>query len=869
VKRKRFSIDLGVWVFLCGLVLSVVVCWSGSAAGAGGVQPATGTAPARGVVPVATTTTAATKSTAAAQAAKMRAAGIAHAIAGRFDQSLAVLRGAAELSPDDSITAEAVTLLEDCVSRRRQRQAERAADYAAAVRRVRRAMLAQKYLPKLAKAKLDEKLRKAVSEVIAVYDDAPGSGQVEGASQDNLVELKAAAVKAIDGAAAKLTDAVDLLTDDDSEYANAFRGLAGVARAKLTAYRATWDCPLETPQARRAATEKLKSLQSDLAEALSDLNAMTSAKPWRVAIWQAGLAKRTLPNGHELAGQDWYRRLLADVEARARQAADQNDWYEAIQAYAGLEELEPGNETYRDKSKTVRRHVRVLELYGKKPTEQVDPAADDNGGWRKMTAGVDVEMVRRAINQLGKHYVAPVEYRKIARGALLSVKVLAETSQAANSFPALGDQEKRRDFLKAVDRALDNIESKDRIADDEVIYALNSVVSASERTVEIPTGVLAMEFAEGLLDELDKFSSMVWPDDLRKFNKAVRGHFIGVGIQITKEPGQPLRVVTPLPDTPAYRAGIKPDDVILAVDGVPTEKLSINRLVSMIMGERGTKVVLRINSSGLLKPKDVPIIRDEIRVHTVKGWSREADGRWRYIINQGGKVGYVRLTQFTDDTLAELKEALEQLRQAEVRALVLDLRFNPGGLLPQAVGVADEFLRDGRIVTTRGRNVPETEHKAKSAGGYLPDRGDMVVLVNQYSASAAEIVSGALQDWHRALIVGGRTYGKGSVQNVIPIRVDKAYLKLTTAHYYLPKGRLLHRANGAKKWGVDPDVEVLMTPTQRSRWLEMRQKTDLLREAAPARLKKDLAAQLDADMQLKTAVLLLRLMRLEEAAKAA
>ncbi len=181
--------------------------------------------------------------------------------------------------------------------------------------------------------------------------------------------------------------------------------------------------------------------------------------------------------------------------------------------------------------------------------------------------------------------------------------------------------------------------------------------------------------------------------------------------------------------------------------------------------------------------------------------------------------------------------------------------------------MANEFLDTGRIVYTRGRQVPRTEIKADKKGAYL--QGDLVVLVDKKSASAAEILSGALKDWRRGVIVGQRSYGKGSVQNVIPVRRDEAYLKLTTAYYYLPSGRLLHRQNSAKDWGVNPDVDVYITPRQMRRWLRIRRKTDLLQDFEPDLLKADLSQQYDADFQLNTAVLLLELMRLKRQAEPA
>jgi carboxyl-terminal processing protease len=197
-----------------------------------------------------------------------------------------------------------------------------------------------------------------------------------------------------------------------------------------------------------------------------------------------------------------------------------------------------------------------------------------------------------------------------------------------------------------------------------------------------------------------------------------------------------------------------------------------------------------------------------------------------------------------------------------MRSIVVDLRFNPGGLMGEAAELVDEFVKDGPIVSTKGRQVKETQISADPTVKF--QEGNVVVLVNDMSASASEIVSGALKDRHRAIIIGERTYGKGSVQNPISIANHSAILKITTAYYYLPSGRLLHRRNSEPTWGVDPDVDVHITPKQMKRWLDLRHRLDTAQENDPAILNSDLRNDLEADIQLQTAVLVLKLMDLQK-----
>jgi carboxyl-terminal processing protease len=280
---------------------------------------------------------------------------------------------------------------------------------------------------------------------------------------------------------------------------------------------------------------------------------------------------------------------------------------------------------------------------------------------------------------------------------------------------------------------------------------------------------------------------------------------------------------------------------------------------------------------------DFVIRRETIKVASVKGYLHKPGGGWDYYVDRANKIAYLRITNFTKSTGEELDKALDDLGPT-VQGVILDLRANPGGLLTAATEVSDKFLKDGVIVSTHAdRETPNGPTIATAKGDDNEFSKPMVVLVNQYSASASEIVSGALKDDHRALIVGERTFGKGSVQMLFPLANRLAYLKLTTSHYYLPSGRCIHREENSTEWGVDPDVTVEMTPEQMGAAQDAREELDVLRDVnappaegkdaklkdtAPAvadavklppttqKAKKDLLAQ---DPQLSAALLVLRL----------
>ncbi len=870
-----------VWV-------SVVLCVSSASLGLEATT-APSTAPA---APQSAPATMAAGSALEDKSGEHIAAAIAEVLIGHFAEAGEQIDKAAEIVPSDESIAAARDLLQGYRRRMRQAEAERRTEYDEAVRRVRWCMIAQRSLGGLP-AGLEKKLRAKVEELASSCGKVGGSESLRDAAVEEAAKLKADSAEALTKSQQLLGEAEKLLADDDSDYGETFRALAKKLSREIESWKQLWESvQTDTPEGRDLGADELKVMESNLVEALVDVESMVAEKPWRIALMRAKDEARELALDQEsLADQDWYKDLIADIERRGQEAVRDAKWYDALSAYAGLSKLSADNEEYQNTLKLIRRHVRMLGLYGnersggpsappgpgqaglKQPATQAtgNLVAPEPARWERMVSGVDAEMVDRTIRRLSASYVTAVDFRKLTRGALLSVKVLAQTPQVVDTFPNLRDEAKKQRFIEIIDRQLDAVDKTDRVDDLDLRLAFNVVLRASERTVKIPTEVVAIEFAEGFLDELDRFSAVIWPNNVADFRKHMLGQFVGVGIRINKAPDEPLKVVTPLAGSPAYKAGIRAGDAIIAVDGSATKDRDIDELVDSIMGEKGTKVVLTVKRRGGLKPIDIPVVRDKIFIRTVTGWRRRpVTGEWDYILDADQSIGYIRITQFTDETPRDVRKALKNLRSDGIKSIVLDLRINPGGLLRSAVAVANEFVDSGRIVSTRGRQVFSTTKNAKSDGTFL--RGDLVVLVDKLSASAAEIVSGALKDLGRATIVGKRTYGKGSVQNVITLRHDPvtrqqlASLKLTTAYYYVGDSeRLLHRENGAETWGVDPDVEVNMTPKQTDRWRQIQFSNELLQDTQTDELDQDLATQYDHDIQLQTAVVLLRLMQLQHA----
>ncbi|MFO0903131.1 MAG: S41 family peptidase [Pirellulales bacterium] len=355
----------------------------------------------------------------------------------------------------------------------------------------------------------------------------------------------------------------------------------------------------------------------------------------------------------------------------------------------------------------------------------------------------------------------------------------------------------------------------------------------------------------GLLTKLDQHSNYIPPSELESFRGSVESEFGGIGIQVTIEGGR-LIVISPIVGTPAYRAGIQAGDWISAIDGKSTREITIDEAVKRMKGRLGTKVQVTVVHARNGESETLSIERDTVRVETVLGDRRKSDDSWDYFLDRDKKIGYLRITTFGRHTTQEVRKAIKQLTADGLRGLVIDLRFNPGGLLTSAIEISDLFVSQGRIVSTVGRNVPEQVVYATEEGTYADF--PIAVLVNRFSASASEIVAACLQDHERAVVVGERTWGKGSVQNIIELEGGKSALKLTTAGYQRPNGRNIHRFEGATdedEWGVKPNqaYEVKLSEAELRQWLDDRQARDIVRQR-----DAEEAPRADADKQLAKAL---------------
>lgn len=634
--------------------------------------------------------------------------------------------------------------------------------------------------------------------------------------------------------------------------------------------------------------------------------------------------------------------LIQRADASARAAEDRGDWLTASELYYRLHLLLEEQGTYKeDVSRETQRLAmirmyapkRMWELRNERRNAEIDwtakhgdvddePAADASGDepaarkaglkplppynpvgddFRQKLDGIEENMVASAVSRAYAKHVERTPMDKILRSGIGALRTMATTEDLNLVFPGIADPESRAAFLASLD-AEDQRLAKAGSASPSDLYAiLPRLVRANERSIKVPKTALLHEFGNGAMAALDEFSAIIWPDEIRRFNRNTQARFKGVGIQIELDPMSNVRVVTPLDGTPAQRAGIRPGDLIKKVDGASTEGFTLDQAVDVITGPANTTVTLTIEreapggvgDAGRVEI-DFPLVRTEIPVATVKGWKKTGpkEDAWDWFVSPESKIGYVRLTQFAERTDEDFDRAIEQMKAAGLNGLILDLRYNPGGLLDQAVAITSRFV--GRNAAKNHAGMVVTTHTADNKlvqqepliGGVAKLAGvPVVVLINEGSASASEIVSGALQDYAqtgdiKAVLLGGRSYGKGSVQNVWPLSGPgdvEAAIKVTTQYYHLPGGRMIHKLPASGQWGVEPNLKVEMLPKQIAEAVTLRQNADVLKldqNGQIAAKEGEVAANPDdlinkgMDLQLQEAIVLLETQAAAAAANA-
>jgi len=637
-------------------------------------------------------------------------------------------------------------------------------------------------------------------------------------------------------------------------------------------------------QAYKETLAELEKLETGRAADVDDVNDVNDLVEALSVIAKAGEFADSGQRA-ELISDAFVKDTVQEAIDKAAEFEVKGKWLDAYtNCYYWLQMIDPNNEGYSDYAERLVDKATVAMAFEDSPCE--------TSGER--FSGVEKKMFTRAIDWLDTRYVTLVNYDKMATAALKRCELLAEVLSSSarfadasqtggNSSPIVAegllDSQKlavwSATLAESAREAEEASKRTDGLGKREFLRIFEKVLTFNELTVGLPENVLISQFSDAALSALDPYTVIIWPRQIQDFEQMMTNEFMGIGVEISKRKGL-LTISSLLLDTPAFSSELDAGDVIEAVNELETKDMSLACAAKKIKGRAGTKVNLRIRRSSEDKSAqdkvfEVTITRATITVPTVRGWQRTTSGRWLHMIDEQDKIGFIRLTSFSSDTASGLEEVLDQLESQGLRGLILDLRWNTGGLLDSAVDVADKFIDDGVIVKRKagfGR-TPGPYYEFAESKGTHPNY-PVVILINESSASASEIVAGALADekYERATLVGTRTHGKGSVQGITGYPDGRAQLKYTMAYYHLPSNQMVEskevvKEKGRNDWGVGPDVEVELRSDELKKMFEVQRSNDVLVRAGhddgdKAVQKHTIEETLASDPQLAVGLLVVR-----------
>jgi len=562
-----------------------------------------------------------------------------------------------------------------------------------------------------------------------------------------------------------------------------------------------------------------------------------------------------------ILSDEFVQKTIARSRASAEEFESKGKWLDSlICCYSWLAILYEDDKAILDKKKELESKAIIKASLADNPCET---------GADRYQKKIKAQMFIRSLDVLEYGYVEPFYYSSMAEAAFKRCRYLADvlrfSDKRDSDFTITFLKDKLPDFIAGLDSLSQSYNSElGALSRDQFVKLFNQVLTLNSSTIQLPEQVMISHFAEASLAALDPHTTLVWPKEKEDFEKNLTNEFTGIGVEISKTDGF-LRAVSLLPGTPAYNSGMDVDDIIEEINGEKTRDMSISCAVSKITGPAGTKVALTIRRADEEKTFAIEITRAKIIVPTTRGWLRDNSDKWLYFVDNKGKIGYTRITNFSAATAADVDRILDTLERNGIKALILDLRFNTGGYLQSAADISDMFVEKGIIVSMQPRvGLPtlEVAHLKGTRPAY-----PLVIIINGASASASEIVAGALADktYSRATLVGRQSYGKGSVQTITNYPGDGAQLKYTMSYYHLPDGskvksRYSMEKLGRKDWGIMPDVKIELRSDEIRKMSDIQRDNDVLASASHDDTKTKLTRHgleeiLQADRQLAVAIL--------------
>ena len=408
------------------------------------------------------------------------------------------------------------------------------------------------------------------------------------------------------------------------------------------------------------------------------------------------------------------------------------------------------------------------ELRGDDPPDALQEKSKEL--WKERVDDISQFMVIQSLRKAEAEHMDQISWEELLSGGLDSVRRTGGLPELAETFPSLSNEALRATWQTTIDEESESVPQYLRHVSGHktLVQLLKRILATNDETLKLPESVLLREFGDGAMSKLDRYSAIVWPNEKRQFDQATEGNFVGVGIVIRESPTGEILVVNPIDGSPAYYGGVVPEDIISHVNGSSTSGWSVTDAVDKITGKRGTAVTLTIKRETEEEPLDLVLTRERIILRSVSGWnkkeiSEEGEPIWDWYIDPQNHIGYIKLTGFSKSSYADILAAIRDMQEvAEPNGLILDLRHNPGGLLPTARQISNLFIKEGSIVSGENANGDLLfDMRAYANRAYLSD-WPLVVLINQGSASASEIVSGSVQAHGAGIIVGQRSWGKGA-----------------------------------------------------------------------------------------------------------